>query len=182
MSGSVGSGEASAVDHQPPQATGASPGADEPAGSTSGTRAGVGLNSSGPCPTCGEVRLGSFRYCRKCGLDYETASTFRCHCVVATIGQGQRILDAASPTCGNTCASAVARGEAGRSADHREILGAAWWHGPGGAPHDGDGEPRDPSGRATAPRYVDGLPVAGICRYLRGPSWTGTLPRRTPIR
>jgi hypothetical protein len=26
------------------------------------------------CPRCGESRLGSFRYCRKCGLDYETAA------------------------------------------------------------------------------------------------------------
>lgn len=26
------------------------------------------------CPRCGEPRLGSFRYCRKCGLDYETAA------------------------------------------------------------------------------------------------------------
>lgn len=79
MSGSVGPGEASAVDHQPSQATDSSPGAHEPAGSTSGTRAGVGrtlerLIASGPCPICGELRLGSFRYCRKCGLDYETAA------------------------------------------------------------------------------------------------------------
>jgi Protein of unknown function (DUF1616) len=28
----------------------------------------------GFCPRCGEPRLGSFRYCRKCGLDYETAA------------------------------------------------------------------------------------------------------------
>jgi len=28
----------------------------------------------GFCPRCAEPRLGSFRYCRKCGLDYETAA------------------------------------------------------------------------------------------------------------
>ena len=28
----------------------------------------------GFCPRCGEPRLGSLRYCRKCGLDYETAA------------------------------------------------------------------------------------------------------------
>jgi len=28
--------------------------------------------STGFCPNCGEPRVGMFRYCRKCGLDYDT--------------------------------------------------------------------------------------------------------------
>jgi hypothetical protein len=29
---------------------------------------------TGFCPRCGKPRLGAFRYCRKCGLDFETAA------------------------------------------------------------------------------------------------------------
>jgi len=30
-----------------------------------------GAMSTGFCPNCGELRVGMFRYCRKCGLDYD---------------------------------------------------------------------------------------------------------------
>jgi predicted RNA-binding Zn-ribbon protein involved in translation (DUF1610 family) len=29
------------------------------------------MTASGSCPRCGERRVGNFRYCRKCGLDYD---------------------------------------------------------------------------------------------------------------